>query len=149
MSVWQRDYTKRLCKVESDIFLIELPNFVSEFFNDSISMGNDEESTHVDEFENEVEQPVKSLRDYLQHTRTRTPSYVVVHANTGNFDNRPGVVHLLPKFRGLDFEKPYMHLKEFDIVCAMHLSNLDDVVKLILFPFSLTEKAKSWPLPKA
>jgi hypothetical protein len=51
---------------------------------------------------------------------------------------------LLPKFRGLDYENPYMHLKEFYMVCAMHLNNLDDVVKLTLFPFSLTEKARYW-----
>jgi len=54
---------------------------------------------------------------------------------------------LLPKFCGLDSENPYMHLKEFDMVCAMHLNNLDDVVKLILFLFSLTEKARSWLHP--
>jgi hypothetical protein len=108
-------------------------------------MTDDEGSTHKDEFENHVDQPVKSLRDYLQPTRTSTLSCLAVPAtNTGNFDIKPGVVQLLPKFYGLDSENPYMHLKEFDMVCAMHLSNLDDVVKLILFLFSLTEKARSW-----
>jgi hypothetical protein len=68
---------------------------------------------------------------------------VAVPANTGNFEIKPGVVQLMPKFRGLDSENPYMHLKEFDMVCAMHLSKFDDVVKLLLFPFSLIEKAKS------
>jgi hypothetical protein len=82
MSVWQRDYTKRLCKVESDIFPLELPNFVSEFFNNSISMADDEESIHGDEFENQVKQPVKNLRDYLQPTKTSIPSCVAVLANT-------------------------------------------------------------------
>jgi hypothetical protein len=65
MSVWQRDYIESLCKVESNIFPIELNNFVSEFFNDSISMADDEGSTYGDEFENQVDQPIKSLRDYL------------------------------------------------------------------------------------
>jgi hypothetical protein len=52
----------------------------------------------------------------------------------------------VPKFHGLDSESPYLHLKEFDEVCAtLHLNNVtDDVVKLTLFPFSLKEKAKSW-----
>lgn len=42
MSIWQRDYTKRLSKVEFDIFPIELHNFELEFFNDSIDMAADE-----------------------------------------------------------------------------------------------------------
>jgi hypothetical protein len=143
MSVWQHNYTKRLSKVEFDIFPIELHNSELDFFNDSIDMTDDEGSNHEDEFENQADQPVKSLRDYLQPTRSSTPSCVAILANTGNFDIKPGVVQLLPKFRGLDFENPYMHLKEFDMVCAMHLSNLDDVVKLILF-LSWTEKARYW-----
>jgi len=144
MSIWQRDYTKRLNKVEFDIVPIELHNSELEFFNDSIDMADDEGSNHEDEFENQADQPVKSLRDYLQPTRPSTLSYVAVPANTGNFDIKPGVVQLLHKFHGLDYENPYMHLKEFDMICAMHLRNLDDVVKLTLFPFSLTEKARYW-----
>jgi hypothetical protein len=144
MSVWQCDYKKRLCKVESDIFPIQLHNSALEFFNDSIDMADDEGSNHEDEFENQVDQPIKSLRDYLQPTRSSTPSCVAAPANTDNFDIKRGVVQLLPKFCGLDSENPYMHLKEFDMVCAMHLSNVDDVVKLTLFPFSFTEKARYW-----
>jgi hypothetical protein len=32
MSVWQRDYTKRLSRVEFDIFPVELHNSELEFF---------------------------------------------------------------------------------------------------------------------
>jgi len=144
MSVWLHDYRKRLSKIESDIFPRELHNSVLVFFNDSIDMVDDEWSNHEDDFENQADQIVKSLRDYLQPTRSSTPSCVAVPTNTRNFDIKPGVVQLLPKFRGIDSKNPYMHLKEFDMVCAMHLSNLDDVVKLTLFPFSLTEKARYW-----
>jgi hypothetical protein len=124
-------------------FPIELHNPELEFLNNSIDMADDEGSNHEDEFENQADQPVKSL-DYLQPTRSSTPSCMAVPANTGNFDIKPEVVQLLPKFHGLDSKNPYMHLKEFDMVCAMHLSNLDDVVKLTLFSFSLTEKARYW-----
>jgi hypothetical protein len=82
MSVWQRDYTKRLSKVEFDIFPIMLHNSELEFFNDSIDMTDDERSNHEGEFENQANQPVKSLRDYLQPTRSSTPSCMAVLANT-------------------------------------------------------------------
>jgi hypothetical protein len=55
-------------------------------------MADDEGSNHEDEFENQADQPVKSLRDYLQPTRSSTPSCVAVPANTGNFDIKPGVI---------------------------------------------------------
>jgi hypothetical protein len=82
MSVWQRDYTKRLRKVQFDIFPIELHNFELEFFNNSIDMTDDEGSNHEDEFKNQADQLVKSLRDYLQPSRSSTPSCVAVPANT-------------------------------------------------------------------
>jgi hypothetical protein len=62
-------------------------------------MADDEGSNHKDKFENQADQPVKSLRDYLQPTRSNTPSCMAVPANIGNFDIKPGVVQLLPKFR--------------------------------------------------
>jgi hypothetical protein len=146
MSVWHRDHTNRLYKVESEIFPLELPNSSVEIFNDSISMADDEQSNHGDDLENQVDQPARTLRDYLQPTRTSTPSCVVFPANARNFDIKPGVIQLLPKFHGLDSESPYLHLKEFDeVIATLHLNNVtDDVVKLTLFPFSLKEKAKSW-----
>jgi hypothetical protein len=101
MSVWQRDYTKRLSKVEIDIFPIELHNSELEFLNDSIDMADDEGSNHEDEFENQADQPVKSHRDYLQPTRSSTPSYVVAPVNTGNFDIKPGESNCCLSFVGL------------------------------------------------
>jgi hypothetical protein len=45
-------------------------------------MADDEGSNHEDEFENQANQPVKSLKDYLQLTRSSTPSCVAAPANT-------------------------------------------------------------------
>lgn len=63
-----------------------------------------------------------------------------------SFDMKQGVIQLLPKFHGLDSESPYLHLKEFDEVCAtLQYNNVtDDVVMLKMFPFSLKETVKSW-----
>ena len=64
----------------------------------------------------------------------------------GNFNMKPGVIQLLPKFHGLDSESSYLHLKEFDEVCAALQYNnvIVDVVMPKMFPFSLKERAKFW-----
>ena len=64
----------------------------------------------------------------------------------GHFELKPGIIQLLPKYHGLDSESPYLHLKEFEEVCAtMHAPNINhDTIRLKMFPFSLKEKAKTW-----
>uniref|UniRef100_A0A2N9HXP6 Retrotransposon gag domain-containing protein n=1 Tax=Fagus sylvatica TaxID=28930 RepID=A0A2N9HXP6_FAGSY len=105
--------------------------------HDEVNQGENERNNAI---------PVRTLRDYLQPTRASTPSCSVFPNVVGNFEMKPGVIQLLPKFHGLDSENPYLHLKEFDEVCAtLQYNNVtDDVVRLKLFPFSLKEKAKSW-----
>jgi hypothetical protein len=57
---------------------------------------------------------------------------------------KPGVIELLPKLHGLNFESPYLYLKEFDEVSTtLQYTNVTYDVKLKLFPFSLKGKAKS------
>lgn len=105
----------------------------------------DDQSNHNDsEINNDL--PVRTLRDYLQPARTNTRSCMAFPQNTGTFEIKRGVIQLLPKFHGLDSKSPYLHLREFDEVCAtLHYNNVtEDVVRLELFPFSLKEKAKAW-----
>ena len=72
---------------------------------------------------------VRSLRDYLQPTRTSTLSCMEFPDAVGNFDIKSGVIQLLLKFHGLDPESPYLHLKEFDEVCAtLQYNNVTDEV---------------------
>ena len=94
----------------------------------------------------EVNQPLRSLRDYLHPTRQATPSCMVIPAGAGQFDIKPGVIQLLPKFHGLESESAYLHIKEFEEVCAtLHFNNVrEDLIKFRLFPFSLKDKAKAW-----
>ncbi|KAL5722473.1 hypothetical protein ACHQM5_005989 [Ranunculus cassubicifolius] len=70
----------------------------------------------------------------------------MVFPENADFEIRPVVIQLLPKFHGLDSESPYLHLNEFDEVChTLYIANVSkDVVRQKLFPFSLKEKAKSW-----
>ncbi|XP_022856962.1 uncharacterized protein LOC111378029 [Olea europaea var. sylvestris] len=62
------------------------------------------------------------------------------------FLNQPGMIPLLPNFHGLESESPYLHLKEFEEVCATFNDQTcpNEIVKLKLFPFSLKDKAKTW-----
>ncbi len=62
--------------------------------------------------------PVRTLRDYLQLIKDSTPSCIVFPNVVGNFEMKPSVIQLLPKFHRLDSENPYLHLKEFDEDCA-------------------------------
>jgi hypothetical protein len=145
MSVWQCDHTNHLYRVELEQFSVDLPDSNLEPFDNLIIMADHDE---VNQGENEHNNaiPVRTLRDYLQPTRASTPSCIVFPNVVGNFEMKPSVIQLLPKFHGLDSENPYLHLKEFDEVCAtLQYNNVtDDVVRLKLFPFSLKEKAKSW-----
>jgi hypothetical protein len=145
MSVWQRDHTNHLYRVELKQFFVDLPDSNLEPFNNLLNMADhDEVNQGENEHNNTV--PVRTLRDYLQPTRASTSSCIVFPNVVGNFDIKPGVIQLLPKFHRLDFKNPYPHLKEFDEVCAtLKYNNVtDDVVRLKRFPFSLKEKAKSW-----
>ena len=56
------------------------------------------------------------------------------------------MISLLHNFHGLDSKSPYLHLKEFDEVCATFDDQTctNEIVKLKLFPFSLKDKAKNW-----
>ena len=62
------------------------------------------------------------------------------------FELKTGLIHLLPKFRGLKNEDPHKHLKEFHIVCStMRPQGIsEEHVKLRAFPFSLDDFAKDW-----
>ena len=145
MSVWQRDHTNHLYRVELKQFSVDLPDSNLKHFNNLLNMADhDEVNQGENEHNNTV--PIRTLRDYLLPIRASTSSCIVFPNVVGNFDIKSGVIQLLPKFHRLDFENPYPHLKEFDEVCAtLKYNNVtDDVVRLKLFPFSLKEKAKSW-----
>ena len=138
MQTWHRDTTHRLCRSEPRN---NNPNTVNQMEE---SQSNHGENEYNQEYQDDI--PIRTLRDYLQPTRTSTPSCMVIPSTVGTFDIKPGIIQLLPKFHGLDSESPYLHLKEFDEVCStLQYNNInEEIVKLKLFPFSLKEKAKSW-----
>ncbi|WCJ31641.1 hypothetical protein M5689_013115 [Euphorbia peplus] len=61
---------------------------------------------------------------------------------------KSGLIHLLPKFHGMESENPHKHLKEFHVVClGMRPHNVtEEQIKMRAFPFSLVDAAKEWLL---
>ena len=153
MSVWFRDpNSRRLVKGNCGTLSIELFNFASSSPSSSPSSSNssthtshtmaDNESVH----EEQVNAPMRSMREYLQPPRNSSPSCFVFPLNANNFKFRSGMIPLIPTFHGLESESPYLHLKEFEEVCATFNEQTcsEDIIKLKLFPFSLKDKSKTW-----
>ncbi|KAI3815454.1 hypothetical protein L1987_15122 [Smallanthus sonchifolius] len=79
---------------------------------------------------------------------------VIPQNNQGRtFEVRTNSLQSLPKYKGLATKKPYFHLEAYDSICntigGQGFSS--DEVKLVLFQFSLEDKAKRWfyTLPSA
>ena len=87
----------------------------------------------------------RTLQDYLHPTRTATPSCIMFPPNAPPIDFKPGMIALLPTFHGLENENPYVHIREFEEVVAIFYSRVEaaNTVRLMFFPFSLKDKAKS------
>ncbi|KAD7478924.1 hypothetical protein E3N88_02060 [Mikania micrantha] len=78
---------------------------------------------------------------------TTNSSPVVTPVRQGrSFEVRPAVLSSLPTFHGRATEEPYQHLQEFEQFCQVTGGQgfSADEVKLILFPFTLKDRAKEW-----
>ena len=52
---------------------------------------------------------------------------------------------ILPDFRGLENENPYVHVRVFEeVIGSFYTQNMIETAKLRFFPFSLKDKAKGW-----
>ena len=56
------------------------------------------------------------------------------------------MICLLPMYQGVDSENPYSFMRDFEDVCRAFLSTRSPlhIICMVLFPFSLKEKAKIW-----
>uniref|UniRef100_A0A2N9GFA5 Retrotransposon gag domain-containing protein n=1 Tax=Fagus sylvatica TaxID=28930 RepID=A0A2N9GFA5_FAGSY len=56
-----------------------------------------------------------------------------------------GLMAILPDFRGLENENPYVHVRAFEeVIGSFYAQNVIETAKLRFFPFSLKDKAKGW-----
>ena len=80
--------------------------------------------SHTSNTMNEDEFLIKSLHDYLHPTRNSAPSCIMFPTNVQNLDFKPGMIPLLPTFNGMENEKPYVYIREFEEVLAIFHNKL-------------------------
>ena len=87
--------------------------------------------------ENNENNHVRTLRDYMNPTRTSAQSCIVFPPDASHFNFKPDIIQLLPSFHGLDLENPYLQLREFEEVCNTYndLNCSMNAIKLKLFFF--------------
>ena len=52
---------------------------------------------------------------------------------------------ILPNFKGLENQNPYVHVRAFEeVIGSFYSQNVIKIAKLRYFPFSLKDKAKGW-----
>ncbi|KAG8661045.1 hypothetical protein MANES_02G221020v8 [Manihot esculenta] len=92
------------------------------------------------------EQRERTMRELATPIGDYAPLCITYPPLTVPFELKSGLIHHLPKFRGLQNENPHKHLKEFKIICSsMRPQGIsEDHVKLRAFPFSLDDHAKDW-----
>ena len=88
----------------------------------------------------------RTLREILRPQRTTTNSCIRLPEEANRFPVKPEMICLLPEYQGFDSENPYSYMRDFKDVCSAFLSTRSSlhIICLVLFPFSLKEKAKIW-----
>src|SRR3984885_5000303 len=127
------------------------PNSAETSSSSEETMNQDAEDVGSQHGENPnpaAKQEPMTLRHVLIPERNVTPSCIVFPIGGGTFHFRNGMIQLLPTFHGMESEQPYLHMREFEEVCATFSDQNcpEDLVRLKLFPFSLKDKAKTWLL---
>ena len=90
---------------------------------------------------------LQPIRERLALERTFVPSCIRILAHSGTFHFKNGMISMFPQFHGIENEKAYLHLREFDEVYETFSDQyLREITKLKLFPYTLKDKAKSWLL---
>ncbi|KAF7821759.1 LRR receptor-like serine/threonine-protein kinase EFR [Senna tora] len=86
----------------------------------------------------------KTLREYAAPLVNQAPLCIATHTLQAPLELKSGLIHLLPKFRGLMNEDPYQHMKEFHVVCSSMKPErvTEEQIKLRAFPISLDGAAK-------
>ncbi|KAA0058150.1 uncharacterized protein E6C27_scaffold274G004630 [Cucumis melo var. makuwa] len=88
----------------------------------------------------------KILRELAEPNEDHRPLCIVIPPTTQPFELKPGLIHLLPIFKGSSGEDPHKHLKDFHMVCdsMRPYSISEEQLNLRAFPFFLTDVAKIW-----
>ena len=131
--MWYRGSNRRLSRLNSEPFLqgphlFENPqnhnmnppgnNGNNGNNNGNNNNGNNDHNGHYGNYEEEVignhNGQGRTLRDYLNPTRTITPSCIILPLIAREFVVRPSLIQHLPHFHGMDNENPYLHVRDFE-----------------------------------
>jgi hypothetical protein len=81
----------------------------------------------------------------LHPTQSFIPSCIMFPLNAPHVEIKQALMAILPDFRGLENENPYVHVRAFEeVIDSFYAQNVIEIVKLRFFPFSLKDKAKGW-----
>ena len=88
----------------------------------------------------------RTLREILQPQRTTTNSCIRLPKEANQFLMKSEMIYLLPVYQGVNSENPYSFMRDFEDVCSAFLSTGSPlhIICMVLFLFSLKEKAKIW-----
>uniref|UniRef100_A0A2N9IMW2 RNA-directed DNA polymerase n=1 Tax=Fagus sylvatica TaxID=28930 RepID=A0A2N9IMW2_FAGSY len=89
--------------------------------------------------------PRMTMYQLLHPTQSSIPSCIMFPPNAPHVEIKQGLMAILPDFRGLENENPYVHVRAFEeVIGSFYAQNVIETAKLRFFPFSLKDKAKGW-----
>ena len=134
MSIWVRNEKGRLEIFET--YFANLFDTPTSSPKSSI-MGDDTDSNH--------EGNRKTMYDLLHPTQSSIPSCIMFPPNAPYVELKQGLLAILPDFRGLENENPYMHIRAFEeVINSFYAQHAVETAKLRFFPFSLKDRARGW-----
>jgi hypothetical protein len=87
--------------------------------------------------------PRRTMYELLHPTQSSIPSCIMFPPNAPHVKIKQGLLAILPDFRGLKNENPYVHVRAFEeVIGSFYAQNVIETAKLRFFPFSLKDKAK-------
>ena len=91
------------------------------------------------------EAPRMTMYQLLHFTQSSIPSCIMFPPNAPHVKIKQGLTAILPDFKGLENENPYVHVRAFEeVIGSFYAQNVIETTKLRFFPFSLKDKAKGW-----
>ena len=86
----------------------------------------------------------RTLREILKPQTTTTKSCICLLEEPNQFIMKSKMIRLLLVYQEGDYENPYSFMRYFEDVCSAFLSTGSPlhIICMVLFPFSLKEKAK-------
>jgi hypothetical protein len=91
------------------------------------------------------EAPRMTMYQLLHPTQSSIPSCIMFPPNAPHMEIKQGLMAILPDFRGLENENPYVHVRAFEeVIGSFYAQNVIETTKLRFFPFSLKDEAKGW-----